>query len=104
LEQIQDLRSAFPFIRIRYSNRTEQSGYFLLVLPDGSLATQHVDGADKVILGNPLRLTLEDLRNNPKFNLREHGRKWISAEFGWQPFHPDVDPMLWDNSCREVRV
>ena len=79
-EQISDLRRCFSFMRIRYSNRTEQQGYFLLLLPDGSLATQHTDGRDKVRLGDPLQMTLADLENHPDFDLRSHGRKWIAAE------------------------
>src|SRR5262249_6322868 len=61
IEQVHDLRSAFPFIRIRYSNRTDQKGYFLLLLPDGRLATQYTDGGDKVILGVALCHSLESL-------------------------------------------
>jgi hypothetical protein len=97
LDQIRDLRSAFPFIRIRYSDRTEHDGYFLLVLPDGSLATQHKNGSDKVVLGNPLRMTLKELQDHPQFDLEEHSQKWISACFDWQPFHPHVDPAFWDS-------
>lgn len=90
LEQIHHLRSAFPFIRIRYSNRADQNGYFLLVLPDGSLATQHTDGRDKVILGNTLGMPLADLQSHPEFALKEHARKWIAARLGWQPCYPDI--------------
>lgn len=79
LEQVHDLRCAFPFIRIRYSNRTEQDGYFLLVLPDGSLATQYTDGRDKVILGDALGFSLNMLRRDSRFNMRAHGEKWIAA-------------------------
>jgi hypothetical protein len=64
LDQVCDLRSAFPFIRIRYSNRTTQDGYFLLVLPDGSLATQYTDGRDKVRLGSALGMSLAQLQNH----------------------------------------
>ena len=32
-EQISLIRRTFPWMRVRYSNRTEQDGYFLLVLP-----------------------------------------------------------------------
>jgi MoaA/NifB/PqqE/SkfB family radical SAM enzyme len=84
LEQIHDLREAFPFMRIRYSNRTNQDGYFLLVLPDGSLATQYTDGRDKVVLGKVLQIELNALQNHPDFNLDKHGRKWIFANLGWQ--------------------
>jgi MoaA/NifB/PqqE/SkfB family radical SAM enzyme len=79
LEQIHDLRKAFPFLRIRYSNRTDQDGYFLLVLPDGSLATQYTSGRDKVILGKALHLDLQMLQTHPSFDLAKHGRKWILA-------------------------
>ncbi len=96
LEQLQDLESAFPFIRIRYSDRTEQNSYFLLVLPDGSLATQRTDGMDKVVLGSSLGMTLQELQHHPQFDIAEHGRKWIAARLDWQPFHPSVDPALWD--------
>jgi MoaA/NifB/PqqE/SkfB family radical SAM enzyme len=85
LEQVRDLRCAFPFIRIRYSNRTEQNGYFLLVLPDGSLATQYTNGNDKVVLGKVLDLTLDDLRHNARFSLNAHGEKWIAATLEGQP-------------------
>lgn len=79
MEQIQDMRYAYPWMRIRYSNRTEQDGYFLLVLPDGSLATQYTDGRDKVVLGRALEMSLDDLRDNPHFHLARHVRKWIAA-------------------------
>jgi len=84
LQQLCDLRCAFPFIRIRYSNRTQQDGYFLLVLPDGTLATQYTDGRDKVALGNALDLSLDQLRRSPTFNLRAHGEKWINGALAWQ--------------------
>jgi MoaA/NifB/PqqE/SkfB family radical SAM enzyme len=81
-EQVQDLRCAFePLMRIRYSDRTDQNGYFLLALPDGSLATQFTDGRDKVKLGNPLEMNLTDLQNNQHFDLLAHGRKWIATTF-----------------------
>ena len=96
-EQVSDLRSTFSFMRIRYSSRTDQNGYFLLVLPDGALATQYTDGSDKVILANDaLRISAAALQNNPLFSLEEHGKKWISAQLDWQPFHQNVAPALWD--------
>jgi MoaA/NifB/PqqE/SkfB family radical SAM enzyme len=85
LDQIQDLRAALPFIRIRYSNRTDQNGYFLLVLPDGTLATQYSDGRDKVTLGRLQDMSLLDLQNHQDFDLTAHGRKWLSAVLKWQP-------------------
>jgi MoaA/NifB/PqqE/SkfB family radical SAM enzyme len=85
LEQVRDLRCAFPFIRIRYSNRTQQDGYFLLVLPDGSLVTQYTDGRDKVVLGKTLDLSLDDLRHDARFSLQAHGGKWIAGPLEWQP-------------------
>jgi MoaA/NifB/PqqE/SkfB family radical SAM enzyme len=84
LEQVQNLRCAFPFLRIRYSNRTHQDGYFLLVLPDGSLATQYTDGRDKVVLGKVLDMSLDDLRSDARFSLHAHGEKWIAATLEWQ--------------------
>jgi MoaA/NifB/PqqE/SkfB family radical SAM enzyme len=82
LEQIRNMREAYPWVRIRYSNRTEQDGYFLLVLPDGMLATQYTDGRDKVCLGPASTMTLDDLQRHPDFDLASHGRKWISATVG----------------------
>jgi MoaA/NifB/PqqE/SkfB family radical SAM enzyme len=79
-EQVSDLRRCFSFMRIRYSSRTEQQGYFLLLLPDGTLATQFTDGRDKVVLGDPLQMTLFDLAHHRDFDLRSHARKWIAAE------------------------
>jgi MoaA/NifB/PqqE/SkfB family radical SAM enzyme len=84
LEQVSNMRHAFPWVRIRYSNRTEQDGYFLLVLPDGSLATQYTDERDKVILGNVLDMSLDALRKHPQFNLARHARKWIASTLGCQ--------------------
>jgi hypothetical protein len=80
LMQVRDLSAALSFIRIRYSDRTDQNGYFLLVLPDGTLATQYTDGRDKVPLGNPLEMSLSDLQSHPSFDLPGHGRKWIAAQ------------------------
>lgn len=85
LDQIRDLRHAYQFMRIRYSNRTENSGYFLLVLPDGTLATQYTDGRDKVTLGKLRDMSLQDLQRHPDFDIKEHGRKWISASLEAQP-------------------
>lgn len=82
LEQIRLIRRCFPWMRVRYSNRIDQDGYFLLVLPDGSLATQYTDSRDKVVLGNVLEMSLEDLRQNPNFDLRRHGSKWIAGVRG----------------------
>ena len=79
LEQVHAIRECFPWMRIRYSNRTKQDGYFLLVLPDGSLATQYTDGRDKVVLGSMRSMTLDTLRNHSDFNLALHARKWVAA-------------------------
>jgi MoaA/NifB/PqqE/SkfB family radical SAM enzyme len=95
-EQIHDIRSAFGFMRIRYSSRQHQSGYFLLALPDGFLATQMTDGRDKVRLGPALTITLPQLRSHGDFSLSEHCEKWISQRLDWQPFHHLVSPELWD--------
>jgi MoaA/NifB/PqqE/SkfB family radical SAM enzyme len=84
LEQVSNMRHAFRWISIRYSNRTKQNGYFLLVLPDGSLATQYTDGRDKVVLGNVLDMSLDDLRRHAQFNMARHGRKWIASTIGCQ--------------------
>lgn len=89
LDQISNIRNAFRWMRIRYSNRTEQNGYFLLVLPDGSLATQYTDGRDKVILGRLLDMSLDDLRQHPQFNLGRHARKWIASTVECQDSYCD---------------
>jgi len=104
LEQVHDLRYAFPFIRIRFSNRTRKDGYFLLVLPDGTLATQYTDGRDKVTLGNLVDLSLDDLRRDSRFNLRAHGQKWLSAVLEWQAgFEPlDVSRSTIENKAAGV--
>lgn len=78
-EQIHIIRRAYHWMRVRYSNRTEQHGYFLLVLPDGTLATQYTDHRDKIIIGKVLSTSLEYLQNNPSFDLRRHGKKWVAA-------------------------
>jgi len=81
-DQIQDLRCAFEsLMRIRYSDRTDQNGFFLLALPDGSLATQFTDGRDKVKLGETLQMDLADLQSSHIFDLAAHGRKWIATTF-----------------------
>ena len=79
LEEVHAIRNCYPWMRVRYSDRTTQNGYFLLVLPDGSLATQYTDGRDKVQLGWTSTMTLDDLRRHPDFDLSSHGRKWIGA-------------------------
>ncbi len=101
LQQIHDLRAAFPFMRIRYSSRTEQEGYFLLVLPDGSLATQFTDSRDKVILGKTLALTLDDLRRNSNFSLAKHGEKLILGHLQGPPASP-IHPTLAKPSLETV--
>jgi MoaA/NifB/PqqE/SkfB family radical SAM enzyme len=81
-EQVQDLRCAFEsLMRIRYSDRTDQNGYFLLALPDGSLATQFTDGRDKVKVGDALQMGPTDLQRSRIFDLAAHGRKWIATTF-----------------------
>jgi MoaA/NifB/PqqE/SkfB family radical SAM enzyme len=89
IEQIVTIRSAFPWMRIRYSNRIDQEGYFLLVLPDGTLATQYTDGRDKVVMGQVLDFSLSDLQQNRQFNLARHVNKWIATSVGCQHIsHP----------------
>ncbi len=85
-EQIHLIRRNFTWMRVRYSNRTEQDGYFLLVLPDGTLATQYTDDRDKVILGKVLSTSLKDLQNDPRFDLQRHGKKWIAAVKQYEGF------------------
>ena len=83
--QVRIMRSLYPLIRIRYSNRVDQEGYFLLVLPDGSLATQFTDGRDKIRLGSVLELEPDDLRRSAHFSIEHHGLKWVSAFLANQP-------------------
>lgn len=87
LADIHAIRQCYPWMRVRYSNRTTQDGYFLLVLPDGTLATQYTDHRDKVVLGSVKSMTLEALRRHPDFDLGLHARKWIAAttEFAVDP-------------------
>ena len=85
LEELYDLPAAFPFIRIRYSNRINQDGYFLLVLPDGSLATQYSDERDKIVLGKVLEITKQNLQTHPAFDLQKPKKKWLAATLSWQP-------------------
>jgi len=87
LEQIHWIRDVFPGMRVRYSSRTTQEGYFLLILPDGSVATQYTDGRDKVLLGQALEMTLEELRRQPAFDLAMHARKWIGATVHYAESH-----------------
>lgn len=79
LKQVQSIRQAFPWILIRFSNRTTQEGYFLLLLPNGDLATQFTDYRDKVRLGSLNEMSIHELRCNSNFDLSSHGKKWISA-------------------------
>ena len=85
LKEVHAIRDCYPWMRIGYSNRTKQDGYFLLVLPDGSLATQYTDGRDKIVLGCIGSMSLEDLRKHPDFDLSLHARKWVAAttEYQW---------------------
>ena len=86
LEEVDAIRNCYPWMRVRYSNRTAQNGYFLLVLPDGSVATQYTDGRDKVTLGHIDTMALGDLQGHPDFNLGLHARKWVaSTTFGETP-------------------
>ena len=82
-EEIDAMRRSYPWMHIRYSNRTTQDGYFLLVLPDGTVATQYTDDRDKVVLGHVDAMTVEDLRAHPAFDLTAHARKWIAATPAW---------------------
>ena len=84
LEEVHAIRECYPWMRIGYSNRTKQDGYYLLVLPDGSLATQYTDGRDKVVLGRIGSMSLEDLRKHPDFDLSLHARKWVAATTEYQ--------------------
>jgi MoaA/NifB/PqqE/SkfB family radical SAM enzyme len=78
-DQVQDLREAFPWMRIRFSDRSNSNGYFLLVLGDGELATQYFDRRDKVKLGMALTSKLSTLQSSAEFSLRRHARKWITS-------------------------
>jgi MoaA/NifB/PqqE/SkfB family radical SAM enzyme len=84
-DQIRMLQNALPWMRIRYSNRVSQNGYFLLVLPDGSIATQFTDGKDKVILGNWKTMDPSSLKSNSQFNIHEHFSKWVTRVLCDQP-------------------
>ncbi len=84
LEEVHVIRDCYPWMRVSYSNRTRQDGYFLLVLPDGSLATQYTDGRDKVVLGRIESMNLEDLRKHPDFDLGLHARKWVATTTEYQ--------------------
>jgi len=84
--QVADMREAFPWMRIRYSNRIEQDGYFLLVLPDGTLATQYTDGRDKLSLGKVMKMSLLEFQSHPSFHLEKHARKWIAASLYCQNY------------------
>ena len=84
LQEVSAIRNCYPWMHVRYSNRTKQDGYFLLVLPDGSLATQYTDGRDKMVLGRIESMTLEDLRKHPHFDLSLHARKWVSITTEYQ--------------------
>ena len=90
LAQIDSMRRCYPWMQIRYSNRTRQDGDFLLVLPDGSVATQYTDERDKVVLGQAATMTVSDLRAHPDFDLDAHARKWIAATTEW------VAPSDWE--------
>ena len=90
LAQIDTMRRCYPWMRIRYSNRTRQDGYFLLVLPDGSVATQYTDERDKVVLGQASTMTVGDLRAHPDFDLDAHARKWIATTVEW------IAPSEWE--------
>jgi hypothetical protein len=70
---------AFPWMRIRYSDRTSVPGYFLLVLPDGTVATQLTDGRDKVALGPSSSITIEQMQASTAFHLPLHGQKWLAV-------------------------
>ena len=83
LEEVRAMRHSYPWMRIRYSDRTQQDGYFLLVLPDGSLATQYTQQRDKVVLGELMAMNVDDLRAHPDFDLIAHARKWISVTTEW---------------------
>ena len=97
LAQIDNMRRCYPWMQIRYSNRTRQDGYFLLVLPDGSVATQYTDNRDKVVLGQVATMTVRDLRAHPDFDLDAHARKWIAATTEW------VAPADWEWNRRLFR-
>jgi MoaA/NifB/PqqE/SkfB family radical SAM enzyme len=81
LEQVRTIQDSFPWITTRFSNRTQQEGYFLLLLPDGTLATQFTDQRDKVSLGNLKEMNLDDLLHSEVFDLRKHSEKWIARTF-----------------------
>lgn len=83
LREIETMTQDYPWMHIRYSNRTRQDGYFLLVLPDGSVATQYTNDRDKVVLGDVDTMTVEDLRDHPDFDLCAHARKWIATTTHW---------------------
>jgi MoaA/NifB/PqqE/SkfB family radical SAM enzyme len=77
--QVHDLREAFPQMRIRFTDRTESQGYFLLVLPNGELATQYLDRRDKIVLGSALRDELSTLQNSAEFSVSRHAKKWVAS-------------------------
>ena len=77
--QVQDLREAFPWMRIRFTDRSGCNGYFLLVLPNGEMATQYFDRRDKIKVGSVLTSTLSTLQNSSEFSLQRHAKKWFAS-------------------------
>ncbi|HEX7705618.1 MAG TPA: radical SAM protein [Thermoanaerobaculia bacterium] len=77
VDQVSQVRAAYPHMRIGFSDRTDQKGYFLLVQNDGTLATQFTDGTDKRVIGSALDVTESDLRDHAEFDLDAHVAKWI---------------------------
>lgn len=95
LNQIHVIQDNFPWMTIRFSNRTAQDGYFLLLLPDGSLATQFTDARDKLIFGKLAELSLNELVEHPHFSLERHSQKWIARSI-------HSDHAVFDMACNEL--
>ena len=66
-------------MKIRFTDRTSYNGYFLLVLPNGELATQYFDLRDKIKLGSALAADLSTLQHSTEFSLHRHAKKWIAS-------------------------
>ena len=69
-----------PEMTIRSSNRTvDHDRYYVLVLPDGTLATEAMNEGAKVVFGSLLDARLASMWTDRNYNFSAHVRKWLGS-------------------------
>jgi MoaA/NifB/PqqE/SkfB family radical SAM enzyme len=78
--QLRVVRVHFPALTVRYSHRDAKfDRYYFLILPDGQIATQHLNRPEKATFGSALDIPIAAAWNQQNFDLLAHFKKWVAG-------------------------